>query len=303
MHTGSTCKIVTNRGRSTCKTLTHRKSRTHKTEHTHTHTERERERERERAVHIRKSHTEGAVHGEIAHKKEYALRSSAQKCTHTYTCTDECKRTRIHTPVTYMHLYAHPVTYMHTHLHTIVCKLKHPHAPTSNPTRVCTQTRKPHIMAHAQTHAHVCTHTCKPRTSTRIQIHRYMQATHNGTRIKTHKQHTSTCIKTHKQHTSTCAKTRKQHTSTCIKTHKQHTSTCIKTHKQHTSTCIKTHKQHTSACIKIQRYTQATHTRRLGQNRTLTPYMTVYLVISLPKLPYIHCIYVYGSSQPYTCAY
>ena len=28
--------------------------------------------------------------------------------------------------------------------------------------------------------------------------------------------------------------------------------------------------------------------------------MTVYLVISLPKKPYIHCIYVYGSGQPYT---
>ena len=27
------------------------------------------------------------------------------------------------------------------------------------------------------------------------------------------------------------------------------------------------------------------------------PYMTVYLVISLPKLPYVHCIY--GAGQPY----
>ena len=30
---------------------------------------------------------------------------------------------------------------------------------------------------------------------------------------------------------------------------------------------------------------------RVGQNRTYTPYMTVYLVIPLPKIPYIHCIY------------
>jgi hypothetical protein len=29
---------------------------------------------------------------------------------------------------------------------------------------------------------------------------------------------------------------------------------------------------------------------RVGQNRMYTPYMTVYLVISQPKLPYIHCI-------------
>ena len=34
---------------------------------------------------------------------------------------------------------------------------------------------------------------------------------------------------------------------------------------------------------------------RVGQNRIYTPYMTVYLVISLKKYPYI-----YGSGQPYT---
>jgi len=31
---------------------------------------------------------------------------------------------------------------------------------------------------------------------------------------------------------------------------------------------------------------------RAGQNRIYTPYMTVYLVISLPKIPYIHRIYM-----------
>jgi hypothetical protein len=31
---------------------------------------------------------------------------------------------------------------------------------------------------------------------------------------------------------------------------------------------------------------------RVGQNRIYTPYMTVYLVISLPKIPYTHCIYM-----------
>ena len=31
---------------------------------------------------------------------------------------------------------------------------------------------------------------------------------------------------------------------------------------------------------------------RVGQNRLYTPYMTVYLVISLPKIPYIHRIYM-----------
>jgi len=39
---------------------------------------------------------------------------------------------------------------------------------------------------------------------------------------------------------------------------------------------------------------------RVDQNHINTPYMAVYLVISLLKLPYIHrkC-YVYGSGQPY----
>ena len=31
---------------------------------------------------------------------------------------------------------------------------------------------------------------------------------------------------------------------------------------------------------------------RVGQNRIYTPYMTVYLVISLPKIPYTHRIYM-----------
>jgi len=32
----------------------------------------------------------------------------------------------------------------------------------------------------------------------------------------------------------------------------------------------------------------------VGQNRLNTPYMTVYLVIFLPRVPYIHRIYVSG---------
>ena len=31
---------------------------------------------------------------------------------------------------------------------------------------------------------------------------------------------------------------------------------------------------------------------RVGQNRIYTPYITVYLKISLPKVPYIHRIYM-----------
>ena len=32
--------------------------------------------------------------------------------------------------------------------------------------------------------------------------------------------------------------------------------------------------------------------RRVGQNRINAPYMTVYVVISLPQIPYIHRIYM-----------
>ena len=39
---------------------------------------------------------------------------------------------------------------------------------------------------------------------------------------------------------------------------------------------------------------------RVGQNRIYTPYMTVCMVISLPKIPYIHRIYLlmYACGQP-----
>jgi hypothetical protein len=43
---------------------------------------------------------------------------------------------------------------------------------------------------------------------------------------------------------------------------------------------------------------------RAGQNHIYAPYMTVYFVISLLKLPYIHRIYIiYGSGQPYIYTY
>jgi hypothetical protein len=43
------------------------------------------------------------------------------------------------------------------------------------------------------------------------------------------------------------------------------------------------------------------HNSRVGQNRICTPYMTVCMVISLLKIPYIYRIYVcmYGLGQPY----
>jgi len=38
---------------------------------------------------------------------------------------------------------------------------------------------------------------------------------------------------------------------------------------------------------------------RVGQNRIYTPYMTVYMVISLPKIPYIHHIYMVLANPKY----
>jgi hypothetical protein len=39
---------------------------------------------------------------------------------------------------------------------------------------------------------------------------------------------------------------------------------------------------------------------RVGQNRIYTPYMTVYLVNSLPKIPYIHRINVVLANPTYS---
>jgi hypothetical protein len=34
-------------------------------------------------------------------------------------------------------------------------------------------------------------------------------------------------------------------------------------------------------------------TSRVGQNLIYTPYMTAYMVMSLPKIPYVNCIYIF----------
>ena len=40
---------------------------------------------------------------------------------------------------------------------------------------------------------------------------------------------------------------------------------------------------------------------RVGQNRIYTPFMTVCMVISLPKIPYIHRIYTVLANPMYVC--
>jgi hypothetical protein len=40
---------------------------------------------------------------------------------------------------------------------------------------------------------------------------------------------------------------------------------------------------------------------RVGQDRIYAPYMTVYFVISLPKIPYIHRIYMVLANPTHVC--
>ena len=42
-----------------------------------------------------------------------------------------------------------------------------------------------------------------------------------------------------------------------------------------------------------------THIIRVGQNRIYTPYLTVYLVNCLPKIPYTHRIYTVLANHTY----
>jgi hypothetical protein len=49
----------------------------------------------------------------------------------------------------------------------------------------------------------------------------------------------------------------------------------------------------TSPLINGMHFFIKTHMSRVGQNRKYTPYMTINSVVSLPKPPYIHHIYIY----------
>ena len=40
---------------------------------------------------------------------------------------------------------------------------------------------------------------------------------------------------------------------------------------------------------------------RFGQNHIYTPYMTIYLVVSLSKVPYINRIYIIMANPMYVC--
>ena len=84
-----------------------------------------------------------------------------------------------------------------------------------------------------------------------------------------------------------------------------HTHTHTHTH-AHTQTHTQTH-TYTHTNTHTYRHTHTHIFRddinyicRVGQNRMYTPYLTVYLAISLPKTPYINRTGIHGSGQLYT---
>jgi hypothetical protein len=57
--------------------------------------------------------------------------------------------------------------------------------------------------------------------------------------------------------------------------------------------CTRQHVSGIEAKVKL----SVCHVFRVGQNRIYALFMTVYMGVSLPNMPYIHRIYMYGSSN------
>ena len=76
--------------------------------------------------------------------------------------------------------------------------------------------------------------------------------------------------------------------SVCISVY-QCVSVCI-------SVCVRVYQ-----CVSVWQRQSRSHIHRVGQNHIYAPYSTVYLLISLPKIPYTHRIYmVLASPNPVT---
>jgi len=152
-----------------------------------------------------------------------------------------------------MHAHAHVNTHAHTHTRTRTC------AHTSTYTRM-----------HTQVHTHACTHT-----NTAARTHARTPYTHTYTHIHTL---THTCM-------HTCAHAGSQARSfgaaSCA-------GACGGDHRSRACYARLHPPQHGGVCVCVCTIPQVI---RDGQNCTYTSYMTVYLVISLPKIPYMHPIY------------
>ena len=170
----------------------------------------------------------------------------------------------------------HTHAYVHTHTHTRIPAHTRTHMHTQN-------SHAPH--AHTYTHAHANAHT-----HTHSHSHTYLH-THAYTHTRTH---THTHIPAH---TRTLTRT---HTHTCTHTHTHahtHTHTPAVHVLQQLPPCAGLPRLHApplplplSQRQTLDRWGPAV-VYQVGQNRIYTPYMTVYLVISLPKIPCIHRIY------------
>jgi len=144
---------------------------------------------------------------------------------------------------------------------------------------VCVCVHNAHTHARARTHAHTHKHT-HIRSHTHTYIH---------TRTHTHNTHTNAHTHTH---THTHART---HTYRHTHIHTTHTHT----HRWGPMTFVKlTHQAMRQAVARmLQNCEVGTDVKkfisiRVGQNRIYAPYMTVYMVISVPKIPYMHYIYM-----------
>ena len=99
------------------------------------------------------------------------------------------------------------------------------------------------------------------------------------------------CAKDKFVHTHT-----QRHTHTCTHTH-VHTQARTHAHKRiHTRTHMKHAQTHTHLHART-----CTHIHRVGQNRIHTLFMTVDLMISLPKIPYIHRIWFWPTLLIHKC--
>jgi hypothetical protein len=71
---------------------------------------------------------------------------------------------------------------------------------------------------------------------------------------------------------------------------------------KHASMCVQRKRvckyKSTQACV----FSSVMHMCRVGQDRTYTPYMTVYLVISQPNIPYLLRIYSVLANPTYVSA-
>ena len=115
------------------------------------------------------------------------------------------------------------------------------------------------------------------------------------TNVSLHRKHCRPWVRTnmslHSKHCRLWARTNVSlHSKHCRPCHSRHCAECFQT--LLLLVCSLSSSTHRATY-------RAQHIGRVGQNRIYAPYMTVYLVISLPKIPYIHRIYMVLANPTY----